>query len=64
MQLVNIPEPFPSVEKLFAVVGEGVVLQHTPRAVTEAPPLLVIFPPPVAPVYVLIVITVVVILGN
>jgi hypothetical protein len=45
MELVKIPVPDPSVVWLFAVVGLGEVLQHTPLAVTEAPPSAVTFPP-------------------
>jgi len=45
MELVNDPVPDPSVVLLFAVVGFEEVLQHTPRAVTEAPPSLEMFPP-------------------
>ena len=37
--------PVPSVVLLLAVVGEALVLQQTPRAVTVAPPSEVIFPP-------------------
>ena len=43
--LVKAPVPEPSEVLLFAVVGLAEVLQHTPRAVTEAPPSLVILPP-------------------
>ena len=43
--LVNEPVPLPSEVVLFAVVGFGEVLQHTPRIVTEAPPSLLMFPP-------------------
>ena len=45
MELVNAPVPVPSVVWLLAVVGFAVVLQQTPRAVTDAPPLSVTFPP-------------------
>ena len=49
IELVNIPVPVLSVVLVLnAVVGPVVVLQHTPRAVTVAPPSLVIFPPLVA----------------
>ena len=49
IELVNIPVPVLSVVLVLkAVVGPVVVLQHTPRAVTEAPPSLVTFPPLVA----------------
>jgi hypothetical protein len=46
--LTKVPMLLPSVVLLFAVAGLGVVLQQTPRAVTEAPPSLVIFPPEAA----------------
>ena len=46
--LEKVPTPFPSDVLLLAVVGLVVVLQHTPRAVTEAPPSQVILPPLVA----------------
>ena len=43
--LLKIPCPEPSeVIELF-IVGPFVVLQHTPRAVTVAPPSVVTFPP-------------------
>ena len=43
---VNGPLPLPSlVFVLRAVVGLGLVLQHTPRTLTLAPPSEVIFPP-------------------
>ena len=49
IELVNIPVPVLSVVLVLnAVVGPVVVLQHTPCAVTVAPPSLVIFPPLVA----------------
>ena len=47
-ELTNAPAPVPSLVRLFAVVGLGDVLQQTPRAVTEAVPSAVTFPPPVA----------------
>ena len=54
IELVNIPVPVPSmVLVLNAVVGPVVVLQHTPRVVTVAPPSLVTFPPLVAVVCVI-----------
>ena len=46
--LTKVPVPLPSVVKLFAVVGVALVFQHTPLAVTLAPPSEVIFPPLVA----------------
>lgn len=45
MALVKLPVPLPFVVLEFAVVGLGEVLQQTPRAVTVAPPSLVILPP-------------------
>jgi hypothetical protein len=42
----------------------GVVLQHTPRAVIDAPPSLVIFPPLMADVSVIAVTDAVVIFGS
>ena len=50
IELVNTPVPEPSeVLVLNAIVGPVVVLQHTPRAVTDAPPpSAVTFPPDVA----------------
>jgi hypothetical protein len=39
---------------LFAIVGFGDVLQHTPLSVTVAPPSLVTFPPDVAVVAVML----------
>ena len=36
-----------------ASVGTGIVLQHTPRAVTGEPPVAVTFPPPIALVWVM-----------
>jgi hypothetical protein len=46
--LVKIPVPVPSVVLLLAVVGLEEVPQHTPLAVTVAPPSEVTFPPLVA----------------
>ena len=48
--LIKVPVPLPSVVLLLAIVGFWLVLQQTPRAVTDAPPSLVTFPPKVAPV--------------
>ena len=45
MELEKLPLPLPSVVGLLDVVGLGEVLQHTPRAVTAAPPSEVTFPP-------------------
>jgi hypothetical protein len=50
MVLTNIPAPVPSTVLLFAVVGFVVVAQHTPRAVTGAPPSEATIPPLFAPV--------------
>ena len=52
--LINAPVADPSVVLVEReIVGFVVVLQHTPLAVTVAPPLLVIFPPLVAVVWVI-----------
>src|ERR1035437_7428047 len=65
IELANIPVPVPSVVLVLdAVVGPVVVLQHTPFAVTEAPPSLVTFPPLVAVVCVIADAAVVVIIGG
>ena len=45
--------PVPLVVKLFAVVGFGLVLQHTPLAVMAEPPSLLILPPLLAVVAVI-----------
>ena len=45
MLLVKVPVPVPSVVLLFDVVGLADVLQHTPLAVTDAPPSDVTSPP-------------------
>jgi hypothetical protein len=50
--LVNEPLPAPSVVKESESVGCGEVLQHTPLAVTAAPPFEVTLPPEVAVVWV------------
>jgi len=42
---VKLPVPEASVVFELDVVGPEEVFQHTPRAVTAAPPSLVIFPP-------------------
>ena len=48
MLLVKLPVPEPLVVWLLLTVGFCEVLQHTPRAVTEAPPVAVTLPPQVA----------------
>ena len=48
MALVKLPEPVPSEVFELSTVGFVEVLQQTPRAVTAAPPSLVILPPLVA----------------
>ena len=53
MVLVKEPVPEPLVVLLFDTVGFCVVLQQTPRAVTEAPPSDVTDPPEVAPDWVM-----------
>ena len=63
IELVNAPDPVPSVVFVFANVGFDDVLQHTPRAVTFAPPLSVILPPLLAVVAVIALNAVVVIVG-
>jgi hypothetical protein len=45
--LVNIPVPLLSVVLVLnEIVGVADVFQQTPRAVTDAPPSFVMFPPP------------------
>ena len=64
MALVNVPIPVPLVVLVGkAIVGFGVVLQQTPRAVTAAPPSVLIVPPLLAVVFVIAVTAVVVIMG-
>ena len=48
MLLVKLPVPLPSVVYPFAMVGLGEPFQHTPLAVTGAPPSDVILPPELA----------------
>ena len=60
IELVKIPVPVPSIVLLSAMVGFGLVLQHTPLTVIEAPPSFAIVPPPVAVVEVRFVTTAVV----
>jgi hypothetical protein len=45
-----VPVPAPMLEMLFAKMGFGLVLQHTPRAVMGAPPSWITFPPETADV--------------
>ena len=64
MALVNVPIPVPSVVLVGkAMVGLGVVLQQTPRAVTAAPPSALIVPPLPAVVLVMADMAVVVMVG-
>ena len=53
IELVKLPEPVPFVVMLFEIVGGDEIFQQTPRAVTAAPPSLVIVPPLVAVVCVI-----------
>ena len=62
-ELVNAPVPVPLEVLLSYMVGLGLVLQHTPRAVTVALPSLLIFPPLVAVVLATVEATVVVSVG-
>ena len=64
MLLVKVPVPVPLVVWLSAVVGLGLVLQHTPRAVTGSPPSAVTLPPEDAVVEVIDVGEVVVTVGG
>ena len=64
IELVKFPVPVPSVVWLSAVVGLTEVLQHTPRAITAAPPSEVILPPLAAVVEVMLEIAVVVTVGT
>jgi hypothetical protein len=43
--LLKLPVPLPSLVVLALVVGFGLVLQHTPRWVTAAPPVELTVPP-------------------
>ena len=52
--LVKVPVPLPLLVVLLAVVGFWEVDQHTPLAVTVAPPSAVTFPPLVAVVWVIL----------
>ena len=60
---IKLPVPLPLVVLLLFIVGLGEVLQHTPRAVTVAPPSEVTFPPHTALFGVIEVTFAVVILG-
>ena len=62
--LVKMPVPLPSVVWLSFTVGLCEVLQHTPRAVTVAPPSVVTLPPQVADVSVTLLAAVVVTEGS
>lgn len=64
MLLVKAPVPVPSVVLKFIVVGFWLVLQHTPLAVTVAPPSEVMFPPEEADVAVIEIMFVVVKTGS
>ena len=61
---VKAPVPVPLDVVLSAVVGLGDVLQHTPRAVTAAPPSDVTLPPLSAEVEVILETTVVFTVGS
>ena len=50
MELVKLPVPVPSTVLLLEVVGEAIVLQQTPLAVTVDPPSEETLPPLVAEV--------------
>ncbi len=60
---MNEPVPVPLLVELSSVVGLILVLQHTPRDVTFAPPSAVTLPPDEAPVDVTDVAVVVVTVG-
>ena len=64
IELVKLPTPEPSVVLLSFIVGATVVLQQTPRVVTEDPPSLEIFPPQVRAFAVRLVAVAVVRVGN
>ena len=61
--LMKLPVPVPSLVWLPFTVGFCEVLQHTPRAVAEAPPLEVTLPPQIAVVDVMLDIVLVVTVG-
>lgn len=50
---MKVPNPAPSFVLLLSIVGFVAVFQHTPLAVTDAPPSLVTLPPLVADVAVI-----------
>ena len=64
MLLANAPAPVPSVVWFPVTTGLGEVLQQTPRAVTVAPPSLLMLPPLAAVVEVIEVTAVVVRVGK
>ena len=64
IELVKLPKPVPFVVMLFEIVGEDEIFQQTPRAVTAAPPSLVIVPPLEAVIDVIAEITVVLMVGK
>ena len=61
---MKLPVPLPLVVWLLLTVGFCEVFQHTPFAVTLAPPLLLTFPPQVADVVPILLILLVVIVGR
>ena len=63
MLLVKLPVPLPLVVWLSLIVGFCEVLQQTPRAVTEVPPVLVTLPPQAAVVFVILLTMLVVTVG-
>ena len=63
--LVKPPIPLPSIVfVLSAIVGLLLVLQHTPRVVTAAPPSMLTLPPLLEVVFVIALIAVVVKVAN
>jgi hypothetical protein len=52
--LVKTPVPLSSIVLLLLIVGDGLVLQHTPLAVTDKVPAEVTFPPHVALVWLIL----------
>jgi hypothetical protein len=57
MLLVKEPVPLPSVVLLLLMVGDEMVLQHTPRAVTDKVPAEVTVPPQVKLVWLILLIS-------